>query len=67
MDIIDNSFMAEAKRITVKIILKDDVTLNNPKNIEKIFVVDNGKGMNEIGIKKALELGSDVKYGNNSL
>lgn len=67
MDIIDNSFMAEAKKISIKIILKDSVTLNNPKNIEQIFIVDNGKGMNEEGIKKALELGSDVQYGNNSL
>ncbi|WP_343637790.1 ATP-binding protein [Fluviicola sp.] len=67
MDVIDNSFMADATKISVKIILKDSVTLNNPKNIERIFVVDNGKGMTEDGIKKALELGSDVEYGNNSL
>lgn len=67
MDIIDNSFMAEAKNIIIKIYLKDGMNINNIKNIEKIYVIDDGKGMDEKGIKKALELGSDVEYGNDSL
>lgn len=67
MDIIDNSFMAGAKNILIKIYLKDGMNINNIKNIEKIYVIDDGKGMDENGIKKALELGSDVEYGNDSL
>ncbi|ESU22606.1 hypothetical protein FEDK69T_18600 [Flavobacterium enshiense DK69] len=67
MDIIDNSFMASAKNILIKIYLKEGMNINNIKNIEKIYVIDDGNGMDESGIKKALELGSDVKYGNNSL
>ncbi|WP_028890813.1 ATP-binding protein [Tenacibaculum sp. 47A_GOM-205m] len=67
MDIIDNSFMAGAKNISIKIYLKEGMNINNIKNIEKIYVIDDGKGMNDEGITKALELGSDVEYGNNSL
>lgn len=67
MDVIDNSFMANAKEITVKIFLKEGMNINNTKNIEKIYVVDNGKGMDDEGITKALELGSNVEYSDNSL
>ncbi|HEX8577910.1 MAG TPA: ATP-binding protein [Flavobacterium sp.] len=67
MDIIDNSFVANAKNILIKIFLKEGMNINNIKNIEKIYIVDDGRGMNHAGIKKALELGSDVEYGNNSL
>lgn len=67
MDVIDNSFMAMASEIVVKIFLKEGMNVNNTKNIDKIIIVDNGKGMNDDGIKKALELGSEVQYGDNSL
>ena len=67
MDIVDNSFMADAKKIIVKLFLKDGMTVNNAKSIDKIVIVDNGKGMNDDGIKKAMELGSDVNYEANSL
>lgn len=67
MDIVDNSFVASSKEITIKLVLKDGMTVNNPKNIEKIIIVDNGGGMDVGKLKKALELGSDVTYSTNSL
>ena len=59
--------MAGAENILIKIYLKNGMNINNIKNIEKIYIIDDGKGMNIDGIKKALELGSDVEYGNDSL
>lgn len=67
MDIVDNSFMAKAKEIIVKLFLKEGMTVNNAKSINKIVIVDNGVGMNEAGITKAMQLGSSVTYENNSL
>lgn len=67
LDIVDNSFVACSKQITIKLFMKDGTTVNNPKNIEKIVIIDNGRGMDSSGIQKALELGSDVSYGQNSL
>ncbi|WP_295221297.1 ATP-binding protein [uncultured Chryseobacterium sp.] len=67
MDIIDNSFMANAKEIVVKLFLKDGMTVNNARSIDKIIIVDNGNGMDEVGITKAMQLGSSVTYENNSL
>jgi hypothetical protein len=67
MDIVDNSFMADAKQIIIKLFLKEGMTVNNAKSIDKIVIVDNGKGMDDDGIKKAMELGSDVNYDANSL
>lgn len=67
LDIVDNSFMAASNRITIKLFLKEGMNINNPKNIERIAIVDDGKGMNTEGLKKALALGSDVDYGQNSL
>lgn len=67
MDIVDNSFMAGATEIYVKLFLKEGMTVNNIRNIDRIIIVDNGTGMDENGIKRALELGSNVEYESNSL
>src|SRR5690606_9797379 len=67
MDVVDNSFMAGASEILVKLFLKEGLNINNAKNIDKIVVVDNRKGMGVDGVKKALELGSEVEYESNSL
>ncbi|MBT9187760.1 ATP-binding protein [Zobellia russellii] len=67
LDIVDNSVVAEAKNMIVRLFMKKGKTLNNIQNIDKIQIVDNGKGMDDKGIEKALQLGSDVAYGTNSL
>lgn len=67
LDIVDNSVVAEAKNIIIRFFIKKGKNLNNIQNIDKIQIVDSGKGMNAEGIKKALQLGSDVGYGQNSL
>ncbi|MBV7270152.1 ATP-binding protein [Winogradskyella luteola] len=67
LDIVDNSVMANANNITIELHIKDGKSLNNIQNIEKIRIVDDGTGMNVEEIKKALELGSDVQYSQNSL
>lgn len=67
MDIVDNSFMANSKEITVKLFIKTDTTINNPKSVEKIMVVDNGEGMDVGKLRSALQLGSEVSYTHNSL
>ncbi|TDN87062.1 histidine kinase/DNA gyrase B/HSP90-like ATPase [Salegentibacter sp. 24] len=67
MDIVDNSVVAEASNITIRLFMKKGKSLNNAQNIEKIQIVDNGNGMDNSGIKKALQLGSDVEYKDHSL
>lgn len=65
-DIVDNSIVAGAKKITVQLFLKQGMNLSNKQNIEKIQIIDNGQGMTPALIEKALSLG-DVPYMNNSL
>jgi hypothetical protein len=67
LDIVDNSFMADATNIIIQLFIKEGMTLNKSQNVEKIQIIDDGNGMNENGIKTALQLGSDVEYSNNSL
>lgn len=67
LDIVDNSVVAGAKDIIVRLFMKKGKNLNNIQNIDKIQIVDSGSGMDNIGIEKALQLGSDVTYGQNSL
>ena len=67
LDIVDNSFVADAKHITIQLFIKEGMTLNKSQNIDKIQIIDNGNGMNDEGIQKALELGSNVSYSANSL
>lgn len=68
-DIIDNAIRANAQNIRV-IIKKERPDLSDTKrnNVKEYVVIDDGHGMNEEGIKKALKLGSpDIEYGINSL
>jgi hypothetical protein len=67
LDIVDNSFVANAEHITIQLFIKEGMTLNKSQNIDKIQIIDNGVGMSDIGIQKALELGSNVTYNANSL
>lgn len=67
LDIVDNSVVAEAKNIVVRLFMKKGKNLNNIQNIDKIQIVDSGTGMDDAGIEKALQLGSEVTYGENSL
>ena len=67
LDIVDNSVVAKSNNITIELHIKEGKSLNNVQNINKIRVIDDGIGMNSESIKKALELGSDVNYQENSL
>lgn len=67
MDIVDNSVVAEADRILIRLFMKKGKSLNNAQNIEVIQILDNGIGMDDDGIKRALQLGSDVQYKDHSL
>ena len=57
-EIMDNSVNADASKIVVKVvrIVKDKSVIEN--NVKEYLVIDNGKGMDEAGIKDALKLGS---------
>ena len=67
MDIIDNSVAAGALNVRVIIDLVEGKTINQRNNVARYRVVDNGKGMDETGIKNAFMLGSDGNYQPNSL
>ncbi|MBZ9779888.1 ATP-binding protein [Psychroflexus sp. CAK8W] len=67
LDIVDNSVVANSDNITIELHMKEGKSLNNVQNINKIRVIDDGIGMNKESIKKALELGSNVNYQENSL
>lgn len=67
LDIVDNSIVADASIIEIRLYIKEGTTINNRQNINMIQVVDNGIGMDNDGIEKALQLGSDVPYSPNSL
>lgn len=67
LDIVDNSVVAQSDNIIIELHIKDGKALSNVQNINKIRVIDDGIGMNSDSIKKALELGSDVTYQQNSL
>ena len=42
MDIVDNSVVAEADRILIRLFMKKGKSLNNAQNIEVIQILDNG-------------------------
>jgi hypothetical protein len=68
-DIIDNSVRAEATIVHV-LIVKEHENFKDTRqnNVKEYLVIDNGNGMDEDGMKKALELGaSDQGYEPNSL
>jgi hypothetical protein len=67
MDIIDNSVAAEALNVRVIVDLSAGKTINQRNNVAKYRIVDNGKGMDETGIKNAFKLGSEANYKPNSL
>ena len=67
LDIVDNSVVAGAKNITIRLFMKEGMNINNRQNVERVQVIDDGKGMDTEEIKKALQLGSDVSYSSNSL
>ncbi|MCL1076571.1 hypothetical protein D5R81_00030 [Parashewanella spongiae] len=66
-DIIDNSVSADATKVTIVIDIKDGCTLTEKNNIEKLVIIDNGKGMSNGTIRTALDIGSEVSYDKNSL
>lgn len=63
-DIIDNAVTAEAKNIHVIITRENpDLSDNARGNVKEYCVIDDGKGMDEQGIKNALALGaSEMHY-----
>lgn len=67
MDIIDNSVAADARNIRLYVDLVEGKTINQRNNVARYRVVDDGKGMDDDGIKNAFKLGSDANYKQNSL
>lgn len=67
LDIIDNSVVARAKEIKLNLFIKEGTNVNSSQNISKIQIIDNGRGMLNDDVEKALHLGSDVDYEKNSL
>lgn len=66
-DIIDNSISAKANKVKIEFNKVEGKTLAKNDNIEHIKIIDNGIGMDHEKIKKALMLGSNVEYQDNSL
>tara|TARA_Y100000588_G_scaffold66136_1_gene66408 strand:- start:11579 stop:13297 length:1719 start_codon:yes stop_codon:yes gene_type:complete len=67
LDICDNSVTANSKSIEIIFNKKDGKTLSNKNNVESYTIVDNGNGMNDNEVLKALTIGSPVEYDKNSL
>lgn len=67
LDIVDNSVVAGSKNIIIRLFMKEGMNINNRQNVVRVQVIDDGKGMSIEEIKKALQLGSDVSYSENSL
>ncbi|NKS77882.1 ATP-binding protein [Rhodococcus hoagii] len=59
-DLVDNSLDASADRISIRLLTADDALV-------QVEVVDNGKGMDESIIDKAMTLGHRREYGANDL
>lgn len=66
-DIIDNSVAADASQIKVIIEVHENKTLTEKGSISRVRIIDNGNGMNNDVIRKALDIGSEVEYKSNSL
>ena len=67
-DIIDNAVSAaRAANIKVKIDIFEGKTFTEKSNIERITVLDDGTGMDDEVIRKALDIGSEVNYEEMSL
>lgn len=59
-DIVDNSIAADATKIDIYIDLA-------PDNTTTVYIVDNGSGMDEMGLINAMKYGSDRRKDPNSL
>lgn len=66
-DIVDNSVEAKAQNILIKVEVQENKSLTEKGSISKITIIDDGVGMAEDNISKALDIGSDVTYENHSL
>lgn len=68
-DIVDNSVTAKASKIEIRIIKEKDYIDNSRRNnVREYVIIDNGIGMSEEKMLKALELGShDLQYEKDSL
>lgn len=67
MDIIDNSVAANASKIIVNIFKDDEKRVAQKYSLKKVSIVDNGNGMDEPRILRALSLGSNIEYQKGSL
>lgn len=66
-DIIDNSVSASASKVDLSLLLEDGANLSEKSKIIMIRIVDNGCGMTDDIIGKALDLGAEIDYSDNSL
>ncbi|GAB3478384.1 ATP-binding protein [Marinomonas epiphytica] len=66
-DIIDNSVAAGAGQIRIIIDVHENKTLTEKGSISRVRIIDNGRGMDDAVIRKALDIGSEVDYEANSL
>lgn len=67
MDIVDNSIAAQATKVTIHFDRKTGMRIQQKNNVEIYRIIDNGKGMLDVDIKNALQLGSEDNYGTHSL
>jgi hypothetical protein len=68
LDIVDNSIVADAKRIDIEIITKPNPLKPLNEIITDVIISDNGYGMKQEEMVNALTIGSpDSEYGDNSL
>ncbi len=59
-DLVDNSVDAGATDVLVRL-------LYDRKNIRRVFVVDNGRGMSEETLRRAMQFGSTLRHKRNDL
>ncbi|MBM7842187.1 ATP-binding protein [Herpetosiphon giganteus] len=57
-DIVDNAVSAKAKNIYIRIEREKDAPDTRQNNVKEYLIIDDGEGMDEDGILKALTLGS---------
>lgn len=57
-DIIDNSAVAKAEHVYVKIMPERDLSENRLNNVKEYLIIDDGKGMSKEELELALMLGS---------
>jgi len=67
MDIADNSVTAGARNVRIGFDLHPDATLSTKGGVSTFRIWDDGTGMTDEEVKKALQLGSRAEYPANSL